>query len=120
MSRDLYGGRGLALQPWQRTNVLAAATYLREQLAKTPDDLRCRSMYEGLLDVLDPARRAGRAQRELAEAAKSAAATLRRERRRERDRRAGGDRRERAEGPRAGVERRVIPDRRSGRDRRRH
>jgi hypothetical protein len=71
MSRDLYGGRGLALQPWQRTNVLAAATYLREQLAKTPDDLRCRSMYEGLLDVLDPARRAGRAQRELAQLPRS-------------------------------------------------
>ena len=45
-----------ALQGWQRTNVVAAANILREQIARTPEDPKLRAAYEGLLDLLDPSR----------------------------------------------------------------
>ena len=102
------------LTGWQRANVLAAAQYVRELLLKTPNDLKGRAVYDGLLEVLEPARRLARQQREMAEAAKAAV--------RIREQRSGKDRRSTERrtvnlGPPAGTERRRA-ERRSGRDRR--
>ena len=94
---------------WQRANVLAAAQFLREVVSRTPDDVKAQAIYEGLLEVLEPARRAIRQQRELSEAARSSV-TLR-------EKRAGSDRRRVNLGPPKDVERRKL-ERRSGRDRR--
>lgn len=106
------------LHGWQRTNVIAAANYLREQLARTPDDPRLRAAYEGLLDLLDPSRMLARRQREMADAAKQAASVIKQERRRGGDRRRT-DRRMADAGPADGKERRSGTERRTGRDRRR-
>src|SRR3990170_3621493 len=94
-----------ALQGWQRTNVVAAANYLREQLARNPDDPRLRAAYEGLLDLLDPSRMLARRQREKADAAKHAA-VIKQERRRSGDRRRM-ERRASNLGPPGGRERRT-------------
>ena len=102
-------------QVWQRANIMAAANYLREQLARSPDDLRLKSLYEGLLEVIDPSRRTVRVQRELA--ASSVAATTVKVERRSRERR-NGERRKVMIGSPAAVERRSGQERRSGRDRR--
>ena len=48
--------RTAPLQGWQRTNVVAAANCLREQLARAPGDPKLLAAYEGLLDLLDPSR----------------------------------------------------------------
>jgi hypothetical protein len=100
---------------WQRANVLAAAEYLRDLLKRQPAETKAQVVYEGLLEVLDPVRRAVRQQRELAGAAKAAI----RERRSGMDRRAGGDRRKATAGPPGGVERRRADRRRSTERRRR-
>lgn len=105
-----------ALQGWQRTNVVAAANCLREQIARTPEDTKLRAAYEGLLDLLDPSRMLARKQRQMADAARQAATALRNERR-TMERRAMGDRRKVNVGP-PGVERRKG-ERRTGGDRRR-
>lgn len=102
---------------WQRANIMAAANYLREQLSHSPDDLRLKSLYEGLLEVLDPSRRTARVQRTLASA--SGPGVNGRLERRARDRRSGGDRRQDKTAVPAGGERRSGQERRSGRDRRR-
>jgi hypothetical protein len=102
------------LTGWQRANVLAAAQYVRELLLKTPTDLKGRAVYEGLLEVLEPARRVARQQREMADAAKAAARI--REQRSGRERRASDRRVVNAGAPRSGERRRA--ERRSGRDRR--
>ena len=105
---------------WQRANVQAAASYLRERIAQGATDPRTASLYEGLLEVLDPARRGVRMQREMAEAAKDAVnVQVARERRRALDRRGFEDRRQVNLGSPTGIERRSGQDRRSGRDRRR-
>lgn len=100
--------RAAPLQPWQRETLLAAAAFLREQYGNPPADAKAKAVYEGLLEVLDPARRTVRLQREQAAAAKAVAA----ERRAGRDRR-GTDRRKANLGPPGGVERR-RGERRSG------
>jgi hypothetical protein len=69
------------LQGWQRTNVVAAANCIREQISKTPEDLKLRAAYEGLLDLLDPSRLISRRQREQAAAARQAATAIKNERR---------------------------------------
>ena len=99
---------------WQRANVLAAAQFLRDILSRTPDDPKAHTLYQGLLEVLEPARRAVRQQRELASAARSAV-TLREKRAGAERRRV--DRRRVNLGPPKGVERRKN-DRRHGGDRR--
>lgn len=91
------------LQGWQRTNVIAAANCLREQIARTPEDKKLFAAYEGLLDLLDPSRLLARKQREQAEAARQAA-TARKSERRTTERRTG-DRRKVNLGP-PGPERR--------------
>ena len=97
--------RAPALQGWQRTNVIAAANALREQILRAPDDVKLRSAYEGLLDLLDPSRLLARRQREQAEAARHAATAIKNERRAA-ERRAA-ERRKANAGPPAGVERRA-------------
>ena len=104
---------------WQQANIQAAAAYLRERIAGGATDAKTRAVYEGLLEVLDPPRRATRLQRESALAAKAAVAVqAERDRRAQRDRRTYRDRRRVNVGPPDGIERRLTPDRRSGRDRR--
>ena len=99
---------------WQRASVLAAARYLRDIVARSPDDEKAQAVYQGLLEVLEPARRAIRQQRELSDAARSSV-TLR-EKRAGRERRKAERRRVNL-GQAAGVERRKA-ERRSGRERR--
>ena len=106
-----------ALQGWQRTNVVAAANCLREQIQRSPDDQKLRGAYEGLLDLLDPSRLLARKQREQADAARQAATAIRNERR-SAERRSTADRRKANAGPPRGVERRQG-ERRTIKDRRR-
>lgn len=102
---------------WQRANIQAAATYLREVIAKTPTEARARVVYEGLLDVLDPSRRTARLQRERAASAAAAIpVSAARERRATHERR-GTERRKANQGSPTGVERR-RGERRTGRERR--
>ena len=100
---------------WQRANVLAAAQYLREIVSRSPDDQKAQAVYQGLLEVLEPARRAIRQQRELSEAARSSVTS--REKRTGVDRRRT-DRRRVNLGPPKGASERRKGERRSGRDRR--
>jgi hypothetical protein len=98
---------------WQRANVLAAAQYLRDVVSHMPDDTKAHSVYQGLLEVLEPARRAIRQQRELS-TARSSVTT--------REKRAGADRRRTDRrrvnlGAPGGVDRRKG-ERRSGQERR--
>lgn len=103
---------------WQRANVQAAAAYLRERIAAGATDARTKAVYEGLLDVLEPARRATRLQREAAVAAKAAVPVPPSRERRSRVERRRADRRRVNLGSPSGVERRMEGDRRTGRDRR--
>jgi hypothetical protein len=105
------------ITPWQRANIQAAAAYFRERMAQGDANPRTRAVYEGLLEVLDPTRRATRLQREAAEAAKAVPVQAVRERRNRIDRRHGADRRQIDLGSPTGVDRRKG-ERRSGRDRR--
>jgi hypothetical protein len=105
---------------WQRANIQAAAGYLRERMVSGANDPKTKAIYEGLLEVLEPARRATRLQREAASAAR-AAVTIKaaRERRASSDRRMQHlDRRRLNVGSPTGVERRTGTDRRSGSERR--
>ncbi len=100
---------------WQRANVQAAANYLRERIAAGApgsEDARSKAIYEGLLDVLDPARRTARVQRESAADAKSAVTI---QAARERRNQASRERRRAHHGPPGGVERRAGRDRRGHR-----
>ncbi len=100
---------------WQRANIQAAVNFLREQM-KGDADARVKVVYEGLLEVLEPARRTARVQREAAETAKaSVPVAVARERRRRVERRGHSDRRLVNFGPPAGLERRRAAHRRRGR-----
>jgi hypothetical protein len=99
---------------WQRANVLAAAQFLREIVSHSPGDVKAQTVYQGLLEVLEPARRTLRQQRELSEVARSSVTM--------REKRAGverrrNDRRRVNLGSPSAAERRKG-ERRSGRDRR--
>ena len=107
-----------ALQGWQRSNVIAAANLLREQIARTPDDAKLRAAYEGLLDLLDPSRLLARKQRQMADAARQAASAVKNERRTT-ERRAMADRRKANLGPPSPGGERRKGERRTGSDRRR-
>ena len=104
------------LQGWQRESILAAASFLRDRFGNPPGDPRARAVHDGLLEVLDPPRRAVRLQREMSEAARKAALTAKTERRATERRRT--ERRKANVGPPAGAAERRKGDRRSGRDRR--
>jgi hypothetical protein len=97
---------------WQRANIMAAANYFREAVARSPEDLQMKALYEGLLEVLDPSRRTQRHQRE------AIGTTMPTLARRDGDRRSGRDRRHIDVGPPDGIERRDGRDRRVMRSRR--
>ncbi len=77
------------LQGWQREAILKAAQLLRDRFGNPPVDAQARSAHDGLLEVLDPARRTVRLQKEMSEATRKAAMTEKAERR-ARERRAHG------------------------------
>ena len=110
------GSAKAGLQNWQRANIVAAINYLGELIGRSQTDPRAKAVYDGLLDVLDPSRRAVRSQRELTSGARAAAFSAAERRRGERRR--GGDRRSANLGPPGGIERRAGRDRRSGQERR--
>lgn len=95
------------LQGWQREAILKAAALLREKFGNPPSDLPARLAHDGLLEVLDPARRTVRLQKEMSAATRKAAMTAQAERR-ARERRAA-DRRKANQGPPSG-----LPERRAG------
>jgi hypothetical protein len=105
--------------PWQRATIQAAASYLRERIAHGATDAKTKAIYEGLLDILDPPRRATRLQREMSASAK-AAATVKAaaERREAEERRRLTERRRSNLGNPTGGERRAGIERRTGKDRR--
>jgi len=105
----------LGHQVWQRSNVMAAASYMREILTREPDNLRVRALHDGLLDVIDPTRRVLRQQRELARASSVAS-----QERRRRERRSGADRRCIGMALPLALERRAVAQRRTGQERRKH
>jgi hypothetical protein len=107
-------GSPTPMSGWQRANVLAAAQYLRDIVSRSPGDVKAQAVYQGLLEVLEPARRALRQQRELSEAARSSVTM--REKRAGMERRRTDRRRVNLGSP-SGAERRKT-DRRTGRDRR--
>jgi hypothetical protein len=100
------------LQSWQREAILKAAQLLRDRFGNPPVDPQARSAHDGLLEVLDPARRTVRLQKELSEATRKAALTEKTERR-SKERR-GNDRRKVNIGPPPGVPERRKGDRRRG------
>ena len=105
---------------WQRANIQAAVTYLREQMkaGSAGPDARVKVIFEGLIEVLEPARRTVRLQREATEAVKgSVPVAVTRDRRQRIERRDHSDRRRVDLGAPGGTERRSA-DRRAGRDRR--
>lgn len=100
------------LQGWQRDAILKAAQLIRDRFGNPPVDAQARLAHDSLLEVLDPARRTVRLQREMSEATRKAALTERAERR-ARERRAT-DRRKTNVGPPPGTPERRKGDRRSG------
>ena len=100
------------LQGWQREAILKAAQLMRDRFGNPPVDAQARSAHDGLLEVLDPARRTVRLQRELSEATRKAALTEKTERR-SKERRAT-DRRKANLGPPPGVPERRKGERRAG------
>jgi hypothetical protein len=103
---------------WERAAIEAAADYLRELIDNGATDYRTKSVYEGLLDMLDPVRQATRIQR--AASADAALAIMRagRDRRNAVNRRGRSDRRLVDLGPMMAGERRNGSLRRSGYERR--
>jgi hypothetical protein len=100
------------LQSWQRDAILKAAQLLRDRFGNPPVDAQVRGAHDGLLEVLDPARRTVRLQRELSEATRKAALTEKTERR-ARDRRANDRRKANLGAPTGAADRRKA-ERRSG------
>lgn len=103
---------------WQRSAIEAAADYLRKLIENGATDVRTTSVYEGLLDVLDPVRHALRIQRAVSADAALAIMRAGRDRRNAIDRRGSADRRLASFGPVIANERRNGSLRRSGYDRR--
>src|SRR5215475_13486418 len=103
---------------WERAAIAAAADYLRDLIENGAADYRTKSVYEGLLDLLDPVRHALRIQQ--AVSADAALAILRagRDRRTSISRRRPSDRRRVDHGSAIADERRTGSLRRSGHDRR--
>ncbi len=98
------------LQGWQREAIQKAAQLLRDRFGD--DDEQARTACDGLLEVLDPARRTARLQQELSDATRAAASPAKPERR-QRERR-GPERRKDSLGPAADQpDRRRRPERRT-------
>jgi hypothetical protein len=105
---------------WQHSRIEAAASYLREMIEAGASDDRTRTVYEGLLDVLEPARVTTRLHRAAAADAFAAIMPTGPDRRGRIERRGHSDRRLVNLGPNASGERRACQDRRLGDDRRNH
>jgi hypothetical protein len=103
----------------ERSAIEAAVAYLRETIEAGATDVRTQSVYEGLLDVLDPTRYATRIEQAVSADAVAAVMRTVRERRSKIDRRGHSDRRLINLGPPATGERRSGADRRAATDRRR-
>lgn len=103
------------LQSWQREAILKAVQLLRDRFGSPPTDPHAGIAHDGLLEVLDPARRTERLQRELSEATRTATATETTEtpERRAGDRRGAADKRKSDEGPPPGTPERRRSERRS-------
>jgi hypothetical protein len=101
---------------WDNDAVKAAAAYLRELIDAGAADQRTRTVYAGLLDVLDPARSASRIGQAVAAAAALAIAQAGIDRRSAVARRLHADRRTVAaaplDGERRSRPRRILQDRR--------
>ena len=100
------------LQSWQREAILKAAQLLRERFGNPPEDAQAKTAHDGLLEVLDPARRTVRLQRELSVATRWAWLTDKPERR-QKERRAK-ERRKANVGPPPGGPDRRSRERRAG------
>jgi len=110
MAMNSGAGKG-SLQSWQRGNLVAAVGYLSDLIKRTPDDARAKAVYEGLMEILEPSRRAVRTQRELTTSTR-AASPVGKERRSGRDRRRGANRRAIDLGSPTGADRRARAERR--------
>ena len=104
------------LQGWQREAIMKAAQLLRDRFGNPPVDPQTRQVHDALLEVLDPARRTVRLQKEISEATRKATLTPRTQRR-AKDRRST-DRRKVNLGPPPGTDERRSAERRSGKERR--
>ena len=100
------------LQSWQREAILKAAQLLRDRFGSPPADPQVSAAHDGLLEVLDPARRTLRLQREISEATRKAALMEKTERQ-PRERRVH-NRRKANLGPPAGMADRRKAQRRAG------
>lgn len=100
------------LQAWQRDAILKAAQVLCDKFGDPPADADARLAHEGLLEVLEPARRTVRLQKEVSDATRKVVVNETTERRL-RDRR-GRDRRKVNIGPPPGIDERRHGDRRKG------
>src|SRR4029450_11160922 len=62
----------MTLTPWQRTNIIAASSYLKDigRLGQNPQP---QLLAQGLMEVLEPSRRTIRLQREAAQSSASGA-----------------------------------------------
>jgi hypothetical protein len=97
---------------WQRANLVAAISYLANVLQRSPEDVRAKAVYDGLMEILEPARRLHRTQRELTTATRAASPVGK-------DRRSGGERRRNAERRAIDLGSSLGFDRRAGGERRR-
>ena len=103
---------------WERAAIEAAADYLRDLIENGAADYWTKSVYEGLLDILDPVRRSLRIQQAVSVDAALAILRAGRDRRNTINRRRPSDRRLADFGPMIAGERRTGSLRRSGQDRR--
>ena len=102
---------------WERSAIEAAAEYLRGLIENGATDYRTKSVYDGLVDMLDPVRHAMRIQRAVSADAAVAIMRAGRDRRNATNRREDSDRRLVDVGL-VLAERRAGSLRRSGHDRR--
>jgi hypothetical protein len=103
---------------WERSAIEAAAEYLRGLIEHGATDCRTKSVYDGLVDMLDPVRHAMRIQRAVSADAAVAISRAGRDRRSATNRREHRDRRLVDAGPVPAGERRAGSLRRNGHDRR--
>jgi len=100
------------LQGWQRDAILKAAQLMRDRFGNPPVDEQAKNAHDGLLEVLDPARRTLRLQKEMSEATRKTTLNENTERR-QKERRAN-DRRKVNIGPPPEQPERRNTQRRSG------
>jgi hypothetical protein len=98
------------LQAWQREAIQKALQLLRDRFGNPPTDPQAKTVHDGLLEVLDPARRTVRLQKEMSEATRKA---------KEKPERSGKDRRIKDRrkvdiGPPPGISERRKGERRKG------